>query len=181
MRAAAAAILLLLLLAASASAGVAQRQDLATTVNAATPPLTLLAGLFGTTTMNQAGTGATTTHAGSLAVAHQVLKIHKSSGDWDIRLHLASATGFGVLDTATVREVLGATTQVQTIVAAGGTITQSTGLPISLTSSASDISITVQGTKVGGSPSVLTFTVIAVPQGAATPVLTYNYVLTLTT
>lgn len=134
MRAAAAAIVLLFLLASAVTADVAQQQDLSTSVNAATPPVTLLAGGFGTTTVNAAGTGATTVHSGSIAVAREVLKIHKTSGNWDVRLNLVSATGFGALDTATVQEVLGATTQVQAIVAAGGTITQATGLPISLTS-----------------------------------------------
>ncbi len=175
------AICVVLLVASSSiAAGAAMVQQDTLVSPSAIVPITLVAGSTGSTTLGASATAAATTHAGSIVTAQQVLKVHKVSGDWDVTLTLSSATGFGALDSATIKETLGATTQTHAIVALGGTITQNTGLPITVTSSGTDPSITVVGTKVSAGSSVLTMTFTILPAGATTPALTYNYVLTLT-
>lgn len=169
----------LLLVAAAAAGAIAARQDVAVDP-AALVTVTLAAGSAGTTTFGASATSAATAHTGPIALAQQVVRVHKVSGDWDVRMSVASATGFGALDTATVRETLGAVTLTQVVVAGGGLITQASGSPVTLTSSAADISVTVVGAKVSAGPSVLTMAFTLTPAGATAPVLTYSYTLTLT-
>lgn len=173
-----AAALAVLLLAAAATAGLVQRIDVAVAPAAATPPVTLGAGASGTTTLGASLTSAATTRAGLPVLATEVLQVRKGSASWDIRVRLDSATGFGSLDSATVQLVLDATTQTQAVVTLG-VVTQTQGLPITLPSSGSDISVKVLGTKVSAGSSVLAMTLLVAPSGGQ-PVASYTYTLTIT-
>lgn len=174
-----AALMLILLAAALAGATTSHREDVTVSPAALAPRVTLGAGATGTTTLGSSLASATTTKSGVIALGQEVLQIKKGTGDWDTRMNLVSATGFGTLDSVTVKEILGATTQPQVIVALG-VVTQTTGTAINLLASGSDISLTLSGTKVSSGSSVLTMQVIMTPHSGTQPTITYSYTLTIT-
>lgn len=172
------AALLFLLLAGSASAVLVERMDVTASPSAKAPPLTLGAGASGTTTLGASLASASTSRTGLPVVAAEVLQVKKGAASWDVRISLDSATGFGSLDSATVSIVLGATTQNQAVVTLGS-VTQSTGVAISLPTSGSDLSVKVLGTKTSAGPLVLAMKVVLVPTGGTGPTVSYPYTLTI--
>ncbi len=160
-------------MALAVAATTTHRQDLTTTPAAKAPPVTLAAGTSGSTSLGSSGTSATTSVGIGLTTL-TVLKVHKVSDNWDVKVSLGSASGFGVLESATVA-LVGGSAQNQVVILLG-TVTQSSGSTVALTGS--DLTITVAGTvAVTGT---LALNVVLVPQGGTAPVMTYSYTLTLT-
>lgn len=178
MRALAVALALLVAGAAVAGGAVVQRQAVATSPAAIAPVNALAAGAVGTTTLGSSLASASTTKSGLLATPQEVLVVKKGATGWDVRLQYVSSSGFGALDSATVR-LAGGATQVQVVIALG-VVTQLTGTPVELPPTGGDLSLQVSGTKVSGGSSVLAMQVVLVPHGAAQPVVAYAYTLTLT-
>ena len=166
-------VLATLLLVATAAAGAVQlRETVTVSPSALAPPVTLLAGPSGSTSLGSSATSASTT-ANIVLSTLSVLKVHKVSGNWDVKVSLVSATGFGVLESATVA-LVGSTTQTQVVVTLGS-VTQSSGATVALTGA--DLTITAAGTlAVSGG---LNLRVALSPQGSTEPVLEYAYTLTL--
>ncbi|MEA3202346.1 MAG: hypothetical protein QOI63_12 [Thermoplasmata archaeon] len=173
-----AALLAGLLLAGAATAAVVQKQAVTATPSAKVPINALAAGAVGTTTLGTSLASASTTKSGLIVTPQEVLKVKKGASDWDVKMQYVSSSGFGSLDSATVR-ISGATVQNQVVVALGA-VTQLSGTAVALLASGSDQSIQVSGTKVSGGSSVLTMQVQLVPHGGTQPVLAYAYTLTLT-
>ncbi len=171
MRAILAPLAFLLVLAAAAAGALSVKESVTTNPSATAVPVTLTAGTSGTTTVGSSATSASTS-ATVLALPLTVLKVHKVSSDWDVKVSLTSATGFGVTESATV--ALSGTTQV---VVTLGTVTQSSGSTVALTGS--DLTITAVGLAAPTVSGVLNLKVILVPQGQTAPILSYSYTLTL--
>jgi hypothetical protein len=167
-----------LLLLGVATATVVQNQAVAATPSAIAPINALAAGAVGTTTLGSSLASASTTKSGLIATPQEVLKMKKGASDWDVRLQYVSSSGFGSLDSATVR-ISGATIQNQVVIALGSA-TQLTGTAVALLASGSDQSIQVSGSKVSSGSSVLTMQIVLLPHSGAQPVLAYTYTLTLT-
>jgi hypothetical protein len=173
------AVALGLLLAAPALAALTAREDVAFAPAAKTPPVTLAAGATGTTTLGASGTTASTTRSGLPIAYQEVLLMQEGSASYDVQVRLDTATGFGALDSATLRLVRGAVTQVQNAVTLG-VVTQTIGTPVTLPPSGADISVQVIGTKVSGGSSVLGMTILLSPTGSSLPAISYRYTLTIT-
>lgn len=174
----AALVLLLPAWLALADGAVVQRQGVSVAPTALAPANPLSAGATGATTLGGSLASALTTKSGLVMTPQEVLTIKAGTSDWSVRLQLVSSSGFGALDSATVR-LAGLATQAQVVVTLG-TPTQLTGTPVTLPAAGSDLSLQVSGTKLSGGSSVLAMQVILVPQGAVQPVVAYNYTLTLT-
>jgi hypothetical protein len=172
------ALLGCLLLVGMATATVAQKQAVTTNPSAKAPINALAAGSVGTTTLGSSLASASTTKSGLIATPQEVLKVKKGASDWDVRMQYVSSSGFGSLDSATVR-IAGGTTQIQVVIALG-VVTQLTGTAVALPSSGSDQSIQVSGTKVSGGSSILTMQILLIPHSGTQPVVTCTYTLTLT-
>lgn len=161
-----------------AAATLAQKQSVAASPAAVAPVNALAAGATGTTTLGASLASATTTKSGLLVTFQEVLKVKKGASDWDVRLQYVSSSGFGVLDSATVR-LVGATTQTQVAITLGS-LTQSTGTVVDLAPAGSDAGVQVSGTKTSLGSLVLTLQVVLVPHGKTQPVVVESYVLTIT-
>jgi hypothetical protein len=172
------ALLGTLLLAGVAAATVVQKQAVATSPAALAPINALAAGAVGSTTLGTSLASASTTKSGLIATPQEILKVKKGATDWDVKLSYVSSSGFGALDSATVR-ISGATIQTQVVIALGA-VTQLSGTPVALLSTGADQSIQVSGTKLSGGSSILTMQVQLIPHSGPQPVITYPYTLTLT-
>jgi hypothetical protein len=167
-----------LLLAGVAAATVVQKQAVTTNPTAKAPVNALAAGAVGTTQLGGSLASATTTKSGLIATPQEILKVKKGASDWDVKLQYVSSSGFGALDSATVR-ISGIAIQSQVVIALG-VVTQTTGTAVNLPSTGSDQAIQVSGTKVSGGSSVLTMQVQLIPHGGTQPIVVYAYTLTLT-
>ncbi|MES2155683.1 MAG: hypothetical protein V4510_11160 [bacterium] len=177
------AISLLLSLAFAVRGAVTVQETVATTVTSAVP-VTLTAGAVGSTTFNAAATSASTTATGLAQVAAEVLKIHRSSGSWDVTVRIDTAAGTGLTagNSATINEVQGVTNNAQ------GTATRVTSTTMSIAgtpgsavtlSGATDISIKVTSTHAVGATITLGMTILLVQAGQTNPSLSYSYTLLL--
>ncbi|MEK6985985.1 MAG: hypothetical protein AABX89_06360 [Candidatus Thermoplasmatota archaeon] len=162
----------LLFVASTAMGALQLRQDVAAVPSALAPPVTLASAASGSTSLGASATSATTSVSIGLSTLN-VLKVHKVTGNWDVKVSLVSASGFSVLESATVA-LVGASTQTQVVVTLGSVV-QSIGTAVALTGS--DITITVAATLAA--TAALGLNVVLVPQGGSGPTLLYSYTLTL--
>lgn len=176
---AAACVAVLVLVAVGASAAIVQRQDVQFDSASKATPVAMAAGASGTTTLGTSLASAATTRAGLPVSFQQVLVLQKDTTDWDVRIRLDQASGFGALDSATVQLSDGIATANQVVVSLGS-VTQSIGSILTLAASGSDLSIRVVGTKTSAGPLVLSMTVLVVPSGDSLPALSLPYTLTIT-
>lgn len=167
----------LLLVATVVAAGVRVEQTVTTSPAAKTPPVTLVAGSAGSTTLGSSATSATTTGVTLPVIGTaQALKLHPGAASYDARLEYVSVTGTGVLDSITLS--LSSGSPAAQVIVTLGSITQTTGSAVTLTGGGSDMQLLASGTCLG--TCTFTLRVILTPTGAAVPVLSYSYSLAVT-
>ncbi|HLF15908.1 MAG TPA: hypothetical protein VI796_00525 [Candidatus Thermoplasmatota archaeon] len=165
--------LLVLLVAGLAQGGVLLEEQVATSPSAAIP-VTLAAGTSGSTTLGASATSAATTASLPVVGSITVLKVERATGSWSVRIEALSATGFSVLESATVT-LVGATTQAQVVVTAGS-LTQSTGSTVVLDGTTTTLTVLAAGTFLG--TGILDMRIVLVPSAGPQPDLRYDYDLT---
>ncbi len=168
--------LLLVSLLAVAQAGI-QIQETVTANPAAAVPVTLAAGTGGSTTLGSSATSATTTGAVlPLFGTVQALKVLRGAADWSVQLQASGVSGQGALDSITI-SLVGSTTQAQVVVSLG-TLTQTSGTPVTLAAAGPDVQVTASGSCLGS--CTFTLQILLTPPSSTAPALTYPYTLTVT-
>lgn len=143
-----AALLAVALLALPALGAAFVREDVVVPLQS-NLPATLASGTSGATSFGASPTSATTaTVSLPLTGNLNVLKIVHGAASLDVKVRLASASGLGVLDNVVVATTDGTTTRNQVIVTLGS-VTQTTGTALLLSSSGPDVSVLASGTVLG--------------------------------
>lgn len=174
-----AVLALLLLVAGAAAGGVLLRQDVEADLHSQAAPATLAAGSTGTTTIGTSQASATTSASAlALAASTNILDIDRNAQDWSVRVEAISISGFGVLDTATVRLTDGTDTATQVTVD-GGSLTQTTGTTLDLLATTDPLEIMASAAKSSLNDNVIEMDIVLTGAGG-NPELRYPYTLTIT-
>jgi hypothetical protein len=163
------------LLLLGASAGLVARHDAAVAPAARTPPASLSATLLGSTTLGLSGTLATTTYTPAI-VPVELLALSGGPSTWSVRAQFVSYTGGGALDTTRLRLCDPPAACLLQVVITGTTPTQTTGSPITLDPSETDVRVQLEATKVSIGPAVLVVHLVFSGPGVS---YAYRYTLNL--